>query len=124
MIRRLKHGVTLVAIYAMALHVLLAAFVPGVAGSGPTADPFKVICHSGPNSGGDTDPHNPAPIPGQACEHCNFCSAVAPPPPSNLAIDVEFTPTIVRPVIDIGDLPPRIGFAADSKLARGPPPFA
>src|SRR6185312_2639130 len=124
MIRRLKHGVTLVALYAMALHVLLAAFAPIASGKGASVDPFTVICHSGPESSGDTGAKHPALIPGKACEHCNLCSAVAPPPPSSLAIDVEFTPTIVRPIIDTGNLPSRTGIAANSKFARGPPPFA
>lgn len=125
MIKRLKHGMTVVALYAMALHVMLAAFAPLAANNIAAVDPFSVICHStGAPSAGDTGSQHPGLIPGKACEHCNLCSAVAPPPPSDLAVDVEFTPHIVRPTIAAGDVPPRIGVTADPKLARGPPSFA
>lgn len=125
MIQRLKHGVTVLALYAMALHVLLAALAPLSAGAAGTIDPFSVICHStAPDASGDASPRHPALIPGQACEHCNLCSAAAPPPAPDVALAIEFTPTISRHIVVAAELPPRTNVTADPKLARGPPSFA
>ena len=125
MIQRLKHGVTVLALYAMALHVLLAALAPISVGAGAAIDPFSVICHSvAPDASGDTAPRHPALTPGQACEHCNLCSAAAPPPAPDVALAIEFTPTIIRHIVVAAELPPRTSVTADPKLARGPPSFA
>jgi hypothetical protein len=122
MIQRLKHGVTVLALYAMALHVLLAALAPISAGAGAAIDPFSVICHSvAPD---DTAPRHPALTPGQACEHCNLCSAASPPPAPDVALAIKFTPTIARHIVVAAELPPRTNTTADPKLARAPPPFA
>ena len=36
-----------VAIYAVALHVILLGFMPAIANASATVDPFSMICHSG-----------------------------------------------------------------------------
>ncbi len=71
----LRRGVTVLAIYAVALHVILLGLVP-IAANGEIVNPFSVICHSaGPVAAGDEAPGKPDLIPGHACEHCNLCSA-------------------------------------------------
>ena len=70
-----------VAIYAVALHVILLGLVP--AANGESVNPFSVICHSaGPAAAGEETPGKPDLIPGHACEHCNLCSAAPPPEPA------------------------------------------
>jgi hypothetical protein len=125
MLRRLKHGVTVLALYAMALHVLLAAFAPVAAGAGTNVDPFSVICHSGASDiSGDSAPLHPALLPGKACEHCNLCSAAAPPPAPDVAFDIQFAPACVLHVLRPDNMPAPGGIAFEPKLARGPPPIA
>ena len=41
----LRRGVTLLAIYAVALHVILLGLAP-IAANGEIVNPFSVICHS------------------------------------------------------------------------------
>ena len=75
-----------VAIYAVALHVILLGLVP-IAANGEIVNPFSVICHSaGPAAAGDEAPGKPDLIPGHACEHCNLCSAAPPPEPAIVLI--------------------------------------
>ena len=48
-----------VAIYAVALHVILLGLVP-IAANGDIVNPFSVICHSaGPAAAGDETPVSP-----------------------------------------------------------------
>lgn len=125
MVRRLKHGVTVLALYAMALHVLLAALAPLSAGAAGTIDPFSVICHStAPDASGDASPRHPALTPGQACEHCNLCSAAAPPPAPDVALEIDFAPARVLHVFRPAEIPAPGGIAFEPKLARGPPSIA
>ena len=120
----LLRGVTLLAIYAVALHVILLGLVP-IAANGEIVNPFSVICHSaGPVAAGDEAPGKPDLIPGHACEHCNLCSAVAPPPAPDLVLIGNLMPTrllhVLRPVSHASDA----GIALRPNFARGPPRFA
>jgi hypothetical protein len=127
MLRRLKHGVTVLALYAMALHVLLVAFAPVITGTAASPNPFSVICHSGVTdsaSSSGTSDRSPALIPGTACEHCNLCSAAAPPPAPDVALDIQFAPSRVLHIFRPADMPAPGGIAFEPKLARGPPPVA
>jgi hypothetical protein len=114
-----------VAIYAVALHVILLGLVP-IAANGATVNPFSVICHSIAPTGaaGDETPGKPDLIPGHACEHYNLCSAAAPPPAPGIVLIGNLLPTrllqVLRPVSQAS----RAGIAFSPNFARGPPPFA
>ena len=114
-----------VAIYVVALHVILLGLVP-ITANGAAIDPFSVICHSAVSSAfpGDEAPGKPDLIPGHACEHCNLCSAVAPPPAPDLVLIGNLMPTrllhVLRPVSHASDA----GIALRPNFARGPPRFA
>jgi len=111
----------MLAAYAVALHAVLwvaaAPFAP------VAVDPFTVICHSEAAVPADQVPDNGPLAPAHACDHCNLCSAVAPPIP--YAAVAEYlapvrTLEILRPIS-----PARLEHAkTNPKLARGPPAFA
>jgi len=101
--------------------LLWAAVAPPIAVA--SVDPFTVICHSEATGPADQIPNHGPLTPAHACDHCNLCSAVAPPMPSTaLAANVEPAPIlrVLRPV----DMTRHRAIAADPKLARGPPVFA
>src|ERR1017187_7440082 len=83
----LRRGVTLLAIYAVALHVILLGLVP-IAANVAAIDPFSVICHSAASAAvpGDEAPGKPDLVPGHACEHCNLCSAAAALPAPDIVL--------------------------------------
>jgi len=119
--RILRKGVTLLAIYAVALNVIFLGLAP-VGATAATIDPFSVICHS---VGGT--PSNEAPqsdlVPGHACEHCTLCNAVAPPPAPEVAVNLDLRPARILAVLRPTSAPTRTDVTADPKLARGPPRF-
>jgi hypothetical protein len=121
----LRRGVTLLAIYAVALHVILLGLVP-IAANGAAIDPFSVICHSAASAAvpGDAAPGKPDLIPGHAREHCNLCSAAAPPLAPDTALIGNLAPTRLLQVLRPASQAPRAGVAFRPNLARGPPPFA
>ena len=116
----LRKSTTLLAIYAVALHVILSS-IGSLAVS--TVNPFSDICYSVAHAGapGNEAPSKPDLVPGHACEHCNLCSAAAPPPAPDVALNVDFEPTHVLRVLFLASTPTRIGVTSDPKLARGPP---
>jgi hypothetical protein len=110
--------VGVLAIYAVALHVILMALVP-VGASGATVDPLSVICHA---TTADQQDHEPGiPAPGHACEHCNLCSVLAPPPAPNTPLAGNLVPARVLDVLRPLSTAARTSLATDPKLARGPP---
>ena len=121
----LKRSVTLLAIYAVALHVILLGLAP-IAANGATVDPFSVICHSATSAAvpGDEAPGHPDLAPGHACEHCNLCSAAAPPPAPDTTLIGKLMPTRLLRVLRPASHAPRAGIAFRPNLARGPPSFA
>ena len=118
----LRKTVSWVAIYAVALHVILLGIASVANNTSAAVDPFSVICHSG--AAGDEAPVKPDLIPGHACEHCNLCSAVAPPPAPDVAINVDFKPARILHVLRPASATVRTGITSDPKLARGPPQSA
>jgi hypothetical protein len=110
------------AIFAIALHTLLwAAIAPLIAA--PSVDPFSVICHSEASGPADQSPNHGPLRPANACDHCNLCSAVAPPMPGLVLVAIV-EPTRVLQVLRPVNMLRHHAIAADPKLARGPPVFA
>ena len=116
--RLLVKGVTLLAIYAVALNVIFLGLSP-VAANAASTDPFSVICH-GVTRTQDEAP-KPGLIPSHACEHCNLCSVTAPPPAPDVALAVDFRPARILQVLCPASTATRVGVTSDPKLARGPP---
>ncbi len=119
--RLLRKCVTVLAIYAVALNVIFLGFTPANANAA-AVDPFSVICHSIAGTQGDEAPKTGF-IPGHACEHCNLCSAVAPPPAPDVALAIDFRPARVVQVLHPASASFHAGLTSDPKLARGPPRF-
>ena len=121
--RLLRHSVTLLAIWVIALHTVLWASVAPPNGQW-AIDPFTVICHSETSAPVEQAPVHAPLAPTHACDHCNLCSAAAPPQTSDTMLLVRFEPVrtlqVLRPVkiARHGDI------AANPKLARGPPALA
>jgi hypothetical protein len=115
--------VTLLAIYAFALHVILLGLAPITANGSATIDPFSVICHSLSHAGvlGDEAPSKRDLIPGHACDHCNLCNAAAPPPAPDFALLGNLLPARVLHAHRPLSTTVRVGTTSDPKLARGPP---
>ncbi|MGA2567767.1 MAG: DUF2946 family protein [Pseudolabrys sp.] len=110
-----------VAIYAVALHVILLGLVP-TAANGEIVNPVSVICHSVAPAG-DEAPGKPDLVPGHACEHCNLCSAAAPPEPAVVLMG-NLLPTRLLRVLRPASHAPTAGIVFSPHLARGPPRFA
>lgn len=107
------------AIYAVALHVVLAGLMP-VAAAAASADPLSVICHSVPaGSAGPQD--TGVPQPGHACEHCNLCTTSAPPAAPVSPLAATLAPARVLDVLRPVSTSARASLASDPKRARGPP---
>ena len=119
---RIRPFLSVVAIFAIALHTLLwAAVAPLIAA--PSVDPFTVICHSEATGPADQIPNHGPLTPAHACDHCNLCSAAAPPMPGTaLAANVE--PARILQVLRPVNMTRQHAIAANPKLARGPPIFA
>ena len=117
-----RRGVTLLAIYAVALHVILLGLIP-IGTAGANVDPFSIICHSATGAAGDEAPVKPGLIPGHACEHCNLCSVVAPPPAPDIALAGSMGPARILHVLRPISAVPTAGVAFRPNLARGPPRF-
>lgn len=120
-----RRVLSLVAIYAIALHAILwGAAVPLVAR--PTADPFSVICHSGAQAASPAEqaPASPVSAPAHACDHCNLCSTMAPPPALDTVLAGHLTPAKLLQVLRPATAATRDGIANNPNRARGPPAFA
>ena len=119
---RIRPFLSVVAIFAIAVHTVLWVAVAPLTAA-PSVDPFTVICHSEASDPVNQTPNHGPLTPAHACDHCNLCSAVAPPMPGTaLAANVGPAPIlqVLRPV----NMTRHHAIAADPKLARGPPGFA
>ena len=111
----IRQFLSMASAFAIAMHTVLWVAVAPLAAI-QAIDPFTVICHSETSAPAEQ-------APGHACDHCNLCSAVAPPTAPVTALTARFEPVrtlgILRPV----NVLRRDDVAADPKLARGPPAF-
>ena len=117
----LRHSVTLLAVWVIALHTVLWAPPTGFTASLAT-DLFTVICHS--QTGTADDPANAPPAPTHVCDHCTLCSVAGTvlAPDTTLTLRFDRVPTLQ--VFHALAVARRVDATADPKLARGPPPFA
>lgn len=118
-----RQSVTSLALYAVALHVILLGFLPISPGAFAPVDPFAIICHT---TGSATSPGEPPPgtlhfLPGRAIDHCNLSAAAAPPPAPTLAVDIHFTWARVLHALRPASTATRPRIASNPKLSRGPP---
>jgi hypothetical protein len=115
---------TMLAIYAVALHVILLGFAPIAASGAPTVDPFSVICHSSSSADSvDPAPEKSALVPGHACEHCNLCSTAAPPAAPETGLAGTISPSDVLDVLRPQSAVRHTGISSRPNLPRGPPRF-
>ncbi len=115
----------MLAIYAVALHVILLGLAP-IAANGSSVDPFSVICHGGTltTAPGGEAPSTPHTLPGHACEYCNLCSVIAPPPAPDADLIGNLLPTRVLHFLKPASHAQTTGIAFRPNFARGPPQFA
>jgi hypothetical protein len=120
---RVRRGISVTAVIAIALHTILWGVVaPSQAAGAP--DPFSIICHSDAGAGpSDQAPDQTHLLPAHACDHCNLCSAAAPPT-VDAALLGQLGPADVLLVLRPGNFARRDLAAAYSHFARGPPSFA
>jgi hypothetical protein len=123
---RLQRCLTLLALYAVAAHVILLGFAPVNAGAFSTLDPFALICHT---TGPAAAPGEPPPgtihfIPGRAIDQCTLASAAASPPVPDFALPIDFAFGRILHVLRPAPMSARAGLTSDPKLARAPPLFA
>jgi hypothetical protein len=117
-----KKTLSVVAIYAIALHAVLWAF-GGLMATASPGDPFSVICHSvAPDTADNTQtPALPGRAASYACDHCNLCSSVTPPPVPDVVLAGRLAPVHVLDVLLPADIGPHDRRASDPERAQGPP---
>ncbi|HZD88959.1 MAG TPA: hypothetical protein VE224_02575 [Pseudolabrys sp.] len=115
--------VTVLALYAVALHVILLGLSPVNAGDFGPINPFAVICHTigAAAESGESPQGTVKYLPGRAIDFCNLCGAAAPPPAPDGAFHVSFRPARVLHVLRPISMPATAGLSCDPKLIRGPP---
>ena len=118
MCKGIRRVLSLLAVYTIALHTILWGLAP----LGPAAaiDPLSVICHAASVSG-DEAPADQDRAPSHACDHCNLCSATAPPPSLDEILVGQLAPVSVLDVLRPASAAPRASLPVTPKLARGPP---
>jgi len=121
----IRQVVSVVAVFAIALHTVLWGAVAPLA-DGPAIDPFSVICHSAAPTASPTDqsPASPASAPTHACDHCNFCSVTSPLAALDTAPSSRLSPVRLLQVLRPVSVVARSHLATTPHLARGPPAFA
>ena len=119
-----RQTVSLVAIYAVALHAILFGLAPVLAAGSAAGDPFAIICHSDAQgiAPAEQAPSVPDIIPGNACDHCILCSASTPPMLESMFAG-QLSPTRLLQVLHPVSAAVRTRPAITLHLARGPPNF-
>jgi DUF2946 family protein len=116
-----KRALTVVAIYAIALHAILWGAVSPQAAA---YDPFSVICHSDGADPAGQSPESPSPTPAHACDHCNLCSG-GPTPITLVPIFAgQLAPARLLQILRPASSANGRHFVTDIHFARGPPHFA
>lgn len=110
-----RHAIALAAAYAVALQMLLVAFVP--AAPAFSASPFAALCS-----------HDAADGTGQPPQHDRPCAAlcaalgqgIAGPVPPGVVVAIAVPPAIEAPAPATQWVPPQIAFT-ETHAPRGPP---
>ncbi len=118
-----QRGVTLLALYALALHSILLGLLPVRAGEFGPIDPFAVICYtiSASVAPGQTPRGSIKYIPWRAGDFCNVCGAAVPPPAPDVAFHIEFQSARILHVLRPTPALSRPGLTCDPYVIRGPP---
>jgi Protein of unknown function (DUF2946) len=119
---QLRRSVTWLAIYAVALHAILLGLAP-IAAMSAAVDPLSIVCLHNADAGSPAEQQPSGLVPGHACEHCNLCSAAAPPPAPDLIVVGTLLPARLLQVLRPASAVPSAGVAYRPNLARGPPLF-
>jgi hypothetical protein len=118
-----QRSVTLVALYAVALHIVLLGFLPAGFGTFSPIDPFAIICHTvGPAEHPGEPPQGSLQyLPSRAIDRCDLSSAVGLPPSPEAFFKVALQPTrlldLLRPHRALAQKSP----VYPANLIRGPP---
>lgn len=118
-----QRSVTVLALYAVTLHVILLGLLPVNPSASAPLDPFAIICQTtGPaTEAGKAPPGTLKYLPGRAIDYCNFCASVAPPPPPDLVFHIDFRSARVLHVLHPVSTRVQSSLTFDPKLIRGPP---
>lgn len=113
-----KRVLSVLAIYAVALHTILSGIAPLASAS--ALDPFSVICQSGTQAPAEQTPQ--APAPSSSCDHCTLCGAAAAPPVTLDRIAAgQLLPAKRLRVLRPAPAAARDGLSSNPHQARGPP---
>ena len=118
-----RQVVSWVAIYAVALHVILLGLVP-IAANGAAVDPFSVICHSASAGARRRDAGKARPDPRPRLRTLQSVQRRAAAAAPDIALIGNLMPTRLMHVLRPASQTPRAGIAFRPNLARGPPSFA
>ena len=119
----IRRILSVTAAFAIALHTVLWAAVAPLAATS-IVDPFTVICHSEASGPAEPAPDHGALLPGHACDHCNLCSAAAPPATPDGTVMAQLVPAELPLVLHPVSIALRDGIATSPHRARGPPSIA
>jgi len=109
-----------IAIYVIALHVVLAGFHPVDAGRAPAGLGF-VICHSDPAGAPAQQPDGNVPGADSCCDRCDLCNALTMPPLPEASFAQGLVPTSALHVLRPLSTAARLSLCRSPKLAQGPP---
>jgi hypothetical protein len=119
MIGNVRKSMSLMAVFAIAVHAILFGVPMQAAGS--AVDPFTIICHSGPvdPAAAEQAPANQTPT--KACDHCSLCFVAAALAGPGAIPAGRLAPPTVLHVLWPASSAARAHFATGPNLPRGPP---
>ena len=118
-----RRSVTLVALYAVALHIVLLGFLPAGFGTFSPIDPFAIICHTvGPAEHPGEPPQGRLQyLPGRAIDRCDLSNAVGLPPSPEEFFKVDLRRTRLLDVLRPHAASEQKSLIYPANLIRGPP---
>jgi hypothetical protein len=117
-----RRTITLVALYAVSLHIVLLGFLPAAAAGSAPVDSFAIICHTiAPSQPGEPPQGSLQYLPGRAIDHCDLASAVGLPPSPEEFFKVDLRRTCLVDVLRPHTAPEQKSLVYPANLIRGPP---